>query len=333
MCFGTLPTTPLNHHLSGTERALVELQRALVDDSDGTVALPPLPRASSAPLVQADLVRSPLRGLCVVASTTAMGGDYLLCYDTGAALATLDLMGSPHDASGDVAAASARPGAPAPSPWRAETDEWEKRRPKAIPRVDLGGKTRLDQLAAVRELAFAYRSHAAHLAEGRDILHDARDEAERRRTAVLNTEGELESRLERCEERSATFAARLQMTQRNHKNLMDRCAVIESIVMELQPGLTDAERAFHAELKTRERDAKRLLQVLEGLESFVESHAELFAPPRRRTADTLAPLDDTRMALVQAQLDDQNQQLSLLVAGLKELQLATGAAAPPPLSK
>jgi hypothetical protein len=145
------------------------------------------------------------------------------------------------------------------------------------------------------------------------------------------------------------------MAQRNHNNLIERCGVIESIVVELQPGLTDAERAYQNELKglsvclfvclyvfhndnvvvvsfvffdtttVRLANLLDLSKVIDGMEKYVDTHSELFVRPSNdRVVDRqLNAIDNQKIEMIQMHLDEQNAELTELVSRVKELQLET----------
>ncbi len=297
----------------------------------GAVAGTSLPRAEIASLLQRDLC-SPgtrLRSLAVVATAS---GEYFMAYDCegAASLSSVDLLGS----VAPVAAATASRDLTAPSPvldqsemlregaWVRELRELDKRRPKQIPHVETlssGRLTRLEQMSSATELADLYKRHAAFLTEGTAILNAGSDDIVARKDAVNKLARRAQEKLASFTARTDQLSSYVETVKRNERNLRERVAILSGVLTDLQPNLSDAERAYFAMLKTKEKELASMDSNVDGLQKFLDTHPAIFEKKESRVVDADL-LDEQRMLVMQENLDRQNETIAQLVATVRALQ-------------
>lgn len=307
--------------------------RAIMEREDDDVDLV-LPRAEIGPLLRKNLQDNRLIGLFIVATVS---GDYFLCYDVEGsdALGVVDLFGKVQ--STGVAETRTEDGVTVNEPsvvhekeavWVGELRDWAQRPPKMIPRVEnlsSGKMTRMQQLTSFIQLTDLYKRHAASLAEGHAILQAGAEDLAARKRAVTEVMDSVGKRLHVVSSKAASVDARVDVVRTNENNLRERVNLLAGLLLSLQPHLTDAERAHHALLRTKEKEITQLEATVDGLQKYVDSHeSQLFRrKPRRALAEEedVSVADERRMALVEETLKDQSARIERLVGLLKDMQI------------
>jgi hypothetical protein len=319
-----LALTDLDSVLRGLE--------ASVKSGTGKGAAPSLPRADTACLLQRDMCSAGMRMRSLAVVATA-GGEYFLAYDCedAASMSSIDLLGSvsANATTSHVLAlegeSQAEEALHREAAWVGELRELDKRRPKAIPHVEsisAGKLTRLQQISMATQLAEQYKRHAAHLAEGVSVLNAAGDDVAAREEEVKRTTRLALERLGLFAKRAEGFDAYLERVKRNDKNLRERVAVLSGVLTDLQPTLSDAERAYFGLLKSKEGELTSMEANIDGLHRFVDTHPAIFERKESLVADAEL-LDDQRLMILQENLEQQNEAIAKLVATVKQLQHKT----------
>lgn len=320
-----------------------------------------LPRADCANLLQKDLSSDVLFSICVIVSHV---GEYFICYDSynsyGPTCADLldeqQIRTSGSDQTHVVpttfvlsetvdAAALARKDAF----WVEELRELDKKKPKAIPRIEniSNGKiTRAKQFEVFVQTSdkvklmfvslflltprMKVKRHLAFLSEGRVVLKTAAKDVQERKNATQTKLHEVEERVKLLKEKAHNHTQVLHRVHSNDANLRERLEVLTSVLTEMLPTLTDAERKFMLAMKAKEKEVKQMQDDAAGLEAFVTSRPHMFSAKtalekrnlNREVEHVLGAedMDPEKLAVIQDHIDKQNSDLSELVSCLKELQ-------------
>ena len=311
------------------------------NDSEQT-APPPLPRAEMAPLLQKDLCDThKCVGMCVVALAN---GEYFLCYNVeGEHVAVIDLLGLTDDSStmttlldtdSGIDGAS---GARGQAAYHSELADFDRRRPKLIPRVQnlsSGKVSRMSQMSTAVQVADMYKRSFSYFSEGQEILQGGFSTCQKRADAAKELESQAAAKLDSCDSRSENLQHQVDVVLRNDAILRERVSLLSSVLNELQPSLSDAEKSYFSLLAAKQKEVVAMDETVDGLHKFYDSHTAIFEEADKGPASWLESsqggllgeeedLDPRRLALIQENLDRQNELISSMVESLNELRLAT----------
>lgn len=282
-------------------------------------------RAETAPLLQSDFSHDGMAGSCAVVSTK---GEHVLCYYAHSAkrFSVLDLMDASGGGSGSTGDADANMSVedaavvgadlttvrkePA---WKLELAEWDRSRPKPVPRVEFREKTsRVDQLQIAVQLAELYSRHGVHLVNGSEIVRAGAADWKMRKEEVKALLDRAARSLDAVGNRSDVLRERLRVVQTNDENLRKRVALLSSLVTQLQPTLSDAEREYFSMLQRKLKELQSMETAVDRLERFVEetNRTSSLTTSDDRFRDEI---DAEKLEVIQTYLLDQEKTIERLL--------------------